>query len=372
MDIFGVSMLPGRSFSAFDSDRSHRERVARHHRSLNPIFPAWFLRRTIWSIAATVLALCPPVLAQATDTWSAASNLAVARYHHTATLLPSTGKVLVVGGDNGGSTFTSVEMYDPVSNTWSAAAALATGRTEHTATMLPSGKVFVAGGFNGAALTSAELYDPTGKSWSPAGSMATARGYHTATLLPSGKVLIAGGLSDSGFLASAELFDPACNTWSAAGSMATPRGHHTATLLTSGKMLVAGGYNGSSVLASAELYEPASNSWSSVGNLVMEHFDPTATLLRSGSVLVVGGRTIVRICSPVSNCTIQPPIAGVRQAVSRRRVIFTPLRYCCPARCWSREGWAAMAALNCTIPTTTDGTLLAGSPGRAYSTRQPC
>ena len=130
---------------------------------------------------------------------------------------------------------------------WVTTGNLATARSHHTATLLPSGKVLVAGGFNEScsetcgALSSAELYDPATGLWSPTGSLATARWLHTATLLPSGKVLVAGGYNTSiGGLSSAELYDPASGTWSATGSLWAARDSHTATLLPSGKVLVAG------------------------------------------------------------------------------------------------------------------------------------
>jgi hypothetical protein len=60
-----------------------------------------------------------------------------------------------------GPVLASAELYDPATNTWSAAGSLAIARYVHTATLLPSGKVLVAGGSDGTvALASAELYLP--------------------------------------------------------------------------------------------------------------------------------------------------------------------------------------------------------------------
>ena len=88
----------------------------------------------------------------------------------------------------------SVWAYDPATNTWSPAGNMAVARDEHTATLLHNGKVLVVGGLNSSGfLTFAELYDPASNSWSSAGSMAVARSEHTATLLSDGTVLIAGG-----------------------------------------------------------------------------------------------------------------------------------------------------------------------------------
>src|SRR5439155_26760647 len=102
---------------------------------------------------------------------------------------------------------------------------LNTARESHTATLLANGKVLVAGGEDGGvSLTSAELYDPASGSWSATGSLNTARHVHTATLLPNGKVLVAGRLVTSNTpLTNAELYDPASGSWSATGSLNTAR-----------------------------------------------------------------------------------------------------------------------------------------------------
>ena len=47
-----------------------------------------------------------------------------------------------------------VALYDPATNTWTAASSMNVARTTHVATLLPNGKVLVVGG-----ATSIELYD---------------------------------------------------------------------------------------------------------------------------------------------------------------------------------------------------------------------
>ncbi len=61
----------------------------------------------------------------------------------------------------------SAEVYDPSANTWTNVVSLNIARYHHTATLLPSGKVLVVGGYGYGYLTSAEVYDPAQGPWAP-------------------------------------------------------------------------------------------------------------------------------------------------------------------------------------------------------------
>ena len=221
----------------------------------------------------------------ATNTWSPAGTMSVARNQHVAVLLPN-GKVLVAGGvrfPEALSNYQSVEIYDPASDSWSVTASTSTSHDRGTATVLQDGRVLIAGGQD----SSAEIYDPATATWSPAANMSKVRTNHTATLLSNGKVLVTGGFSTPASTSSAELYDPATNSWTGAASMMNTRGLHTATLLPNGDVLVVGGSDNSG--ATAEIYHPASDSWTSTPNLTNTHIDHTTTLLPDSSVLVCGG-----------------------------------------------------------------------------------
>jgi len=124
----------------------------------------------------------------ATATWADTAVPEIVRAYHTATLLPD-GKVLLVGGRDASTQPTATsEIYDPeavpdptkpgVKGSWSAARSLALARYAHSATLLPSGKVLVAGGSYafGNRLASAELFDPATGRWKAAGDMSVGRG----------------------------------------------------------------------------------------------------------------------------------------------------------------------------------------------------
>ncbi len=226
----------------------------------------------------------------ATGTWTTTGSLATARYGHTATLLPN-GKLLVAGGSGPGSVLASAELYDPATGAWTATGTLATARYSHTATLLSNGKVLVAGGTGniGNTISSAEIYDPAAGTWSTTTSLATARYGQTATLLPNGKLLVAGGFDGSNYLVDSELYDSATGTWTATGSLVTARSSHNATLLPNGRLLVAGGTGNSGGLTVAELYDPASGTWANTGSLATARIAHAATLLPNGKLLVAAG-----------------------------------------------------------------------------------
>jgi N-acetylneuraminic acid mutarotase len=234
--------------------------------------------------------------------FSKCSPMNIARFGHTATLLPN-GKVLVAGGsDDNNNGLASAELFDPTTGKWTETGIMGEARCYHTATLLPNGKVLVAGGikflgrFLDRALSSTELYDPATGKWTDGGALSTERMNHTATLLPNGKVLVAGGSIYDGnicTLTTAELYDAATDKWTETGEMNTARAGHPAVLLTNGKVLVAGGKNSIATtdsLIGAELYDPATRKWTDADAMLFTgRCDHTATVLKNGSVLVTGG-----------------------------------------------------------------------------------
>lgn len=154
-----------------------------------------------------------------TNTWAAGANMAKARRNHAAVLLVG-GKVLVSGGigDTGGSTILNLaEAYTPASGAagaWASAGTMTSARQYHTATLMATnGKVLVTGGNSGGSTVEATagIYNPTTNTWAATANMTTARDFQTATQLATGKILVAGGLSTSATTTSAELYDPDTN-----------------------------------------------------------------------------------------------------------------------------------------------------------------
>lgn len=239
-------------------------------------------------------------------------NMTASRIYHAATLLQD-GRVLVSGGEYGGTVLSSTELYDPAARTFSAAANMTTPRDCHSATSLNDGRVLIAGGFdgNGAVLATAEIFDPAKGTFVATGTMAAPRACQTATLLKNGTVLLVGGSDINGAgQATAELFDPAKGTFSPiAAPMASARVYHSATLLPDGRVLIAGGVaQGVNGLTSAELFDPATGLFSPTsGVMASARLGHTATLLSTGKVLLAGGSVTVGVGSALSTAEIFDP-----------------------------------------------------------------
>jgi N-acetylneuraminic acid mutarotase len=238
------------------------------------------------------------------DTWTTTGALNFPRFFHTATLLAN-GKVLVTGGMNADTFPTTIlnssELYDPATGLWTTTGPLQVARYNHTATLLPSGQVLVAGGqvTNSLLVTAAaELYDPVAGTWTATNSMPNPLANHTAALLPNGQVLVAGGDIDIGSIGGislvpvpyAYLYNPGTGLWTTTTSMHFVHDYHTATLLTNGVVLIAGGgSNFGSTTNCAELYEPFSQTWTAAATMNAPRQHHTATLLPNGRVLAAGG-----------------------------------------------------------------------------------
>lgn len=186
-------------------------------------------------------------------------NMTMPRFGHTSTLVTmpdGSQRVLITGGQSSTipeNATAAAELYDPVTGTFSAISDMNVARTWHSATLLSNGKVLLAGGIvnnipgSGSSTNTAELFDPASQTFTPTGNMSLALHHHSATLTDEGQgwVLIAGG-EVWGFnvpFSNAQFFDPFTNTFLATGEpMQEIRSTHTATLLDDGRVLIAGGW----------------------------------------------------------------------------------------------------------------------------------
>ena len=264
----------------------------------------WFLLLVGWNVAVA-------------QTWTTTGSLNLARYQHTATLLPD-GRVLVAGGTGGSNT---AETYDPATGVWSLTGPMAQARRGHDAVLLPDERVLVAGGDAGAApFGSAEVFDPATNLWTSVGSMALPRTDHAAALLPDGRALVSGGRDGgaSSPVASCELFDPATDSWSPTGSLQTARYLHHAVGLPTGEVFAIGGTpEPYGAIAETEVYDATSGIWSSRAPRSRFGVWNDTALLQTGEIMSAGGDTAGSSGDPWVE--LYDPVLDIWQSTGRLR-----------------------------------------------------
>lgn len=264
--------------------------------------------RASWGLVA---GLCVAASALAQGRVVSAGAVALARTHHTATVLPD-GRVMVAGGRgaDGLSTLPSVELYDPKKNRWTPGPPMTVGRSHHAATLLADGRVLVTGGTTHeatgdghrfVALAAAEVFDPVEGRWTPVPDMAEARNGHTATLLDDGTVLVVGGAREQRtHLASVERFDPKTRTWRTEKPLGTARWLHAAVHLDDDSVVVVGGRSNAKQngvgpgvsLDAVERFEPKAGAWQAAPPMSEERQRAGIAVLKDGrTVVAVGGQT---------------------------------------------------------------------------------
>ena len=259
-------------------------------RKLERLFAAFSL------LLVSLLIAIPNGLAQSSNRWSAASQMAQSRTGAAAAVL-SDGRLLITGGmDNNGVPQTSAEIFDPVTGQFTQAAAMHVAHANHAAIALTTGDVLVTGGLtNGGGYSdTAEIFSAETNSWTLLeASLGSGLAKHAMATLPDGNVLIAGGESSSGPVPTLLLFRLSDQSISPVGSLLTARTDAAAAATPDGRVLIAGGkdINGA-VLNSTEIFiynpDALSGTISRGPNMTSSRTNATATTTYHG-VAVIGG-----------------------------------------------------------------------------------
>jgi len=190
----------------------------------------------------------------AANRWTTTSGaMSTPRFEHTATALDD-GRVLIAGGQGPpisgvAGALASTEIYDPAVDSFRRSNDMGDARFNHAALKLPDRTVMVIGGAGGqngdTSLSTAEVFDPGDGRWTNVGALTGSRSGHVATVFPDGRVLVAGGESitrgNRRSLNTAEIFALDRREWRSAGQMACPRSEPSAVLLGDGSVLVVAG-----------------------------------------------------------------------------------------------------------------------------------
>lgn len=151
-------------------------------------------------------------------TWTPTASMRAPRKGHQAVSL-NDGTVLAMGGDIPGMPYdglittyslSSCERFTLDANgvgSWAPDTEMPWGLSQHRAVLLPtSGRVLVVGGTESSVFDMGYrdclLYEPAGRTWTPAALMTVGRWAAATAALPDDKVFVAGGVTRSGAAAS--------------------------------------------------------------------------------------------------------------------------------------------------------------------------
>ncbi|MEA3558736.1 MAG: hypothetical protein U9R75_05720, partial [Candidatus Thermoplasmatota archaeon] len=232
------------------------------------------------------------------EEWSPGPSLITGRFWHRSVQLQN-GDILVVGGMNiTDGVLASCEILRAGSNQWIEASILNTPRARCTISLLSDGRVLITGGHEGAykiPLASCEIYDPVSDDWEFTSPMSKGRGYHAGVLLKDSRYLVSGGFSSPTTVdwQDAEIFDPSKGTWTITGEMSQPRHNHLLIEVSDGNVIMVGGSNcfTGGCHSTMEFYDPLTGIWEETYQILVGRKWNTGTVLRDGSVLIVGGRS---------------------------------------------------------------------------------
>jgi hypothetical protein len=170
--------------------------------------------------------VAPSLYDPATGTFAPTAAMSEPRYVYSATVLPD-GRVLIAGGNDAAfwtRVYDSAELFDPRTGEFTPTGTMAVARFDHSATLLPDGRVLIVGGTRDTVemLASAEIYDPGTGTFTPTGPLTEARRGPVVVPLQNGLILVAGGRGNAYEpVVSAELYDPATGTFTLSQPVAT-------------------------------------------------------------------------------------------------------------------------------------------------------
>jgi len=239
--------------------------------------------------------------------WTELPNMSIPRMRHTASYMEALGRIIIVGGFQGGGhpslfrhfmgdgniSLSSCEFFDVETERFTEAPSLETGRFWHNTHLLPNGSLLVMGGLNvtSGTLSSCELFD--GKGWRVFPSLPIPLARFASCVYPDGSILVAGGHNGTVKVGSrrAFLFEPSRGEWREVSPMNRGRGYPGFCYLPGHGFLVSGGFSmpGMDDHTSAEIYIRETDKWVMTGNMSFPRHAHGSVVTADGRVMVAGG-----------------------------------------------------------------------------------
>jgi hypothetical protein len=229
----------------------------------------------------------------ASNSWTEGPAMSQARWYPTATLLGD-GTVIICGGTiNTGTSATTVDRYNPVSNTITTLSSTAS----RSMVTYPRMKLTTSGLLAWTNFPTTCYLNPATAKWTtgPKLNSGSRSITDTSVLLPGlTTIMETGGTTASGVTGTAELLNLSASApaWKYTASMHFPRLWANTVLLADGTVLVVGGgttsYYGGPI-RTAEIYNPATRTWTEMAaQTAPRMYHSTALLLPDGRVLSAG------------------------------------------------------------------------------------
>ena len=190
----------------------------------------------------------------ATDEWSAKMPMPDNGRHGVAGVAID-GKIYVVGGQTGSTSFTNLDIYDPATDTWGSGAPMPTSRTDVGVAEV-AGKLYAIGGNDpagGGNFRTVEMYDPVSDVWVARSPIKTFEGSTVAVAVINGLIY---ATADGGEPARLEVYDPATDSWTTKADLPTARRSAGAAAVGGLFYVVGGSASENGVLATMEVFTP--------------------------------------------------------------------------------------------------------------------
>ena len=136
------------------------------------------------------------------------------------------GRVHVLGGQQGGSTFVTTHyVYDPAEDVWYTAAPMSTARYQAVGGCASDGRLYVIGGRNPSITGAVEIYDPGTDTWSVGASRPASRleFNNACAVTHEDQFYVLGGGSVPPTESQVDVYDARADLWREAADLPAPR-----------------------------------------------------------------------------------------------------------------------------------------------------